>query len=148
MKIFVCNNESETKALAMKLAKIIKGGDLIGLNGDLGAGKTFFCKHVIHALGVTEDVTSPSYTILNDYGNIYHFDVYRLNDIDEMYEIGYEEYFFSDGICFVEWSDEIESLLPEGYFKINMTLGQDIHERTIEIKGTTQALENRLEALK
>lgn len=147
MKTFICNSEAETQALGEKISKILSGGDLVGLNGDLGAGKTFLCKNIIKSLGVDEEVTSPSYTIVNEYGSIYHFDVYRLNDIEEMYEIGYEEYFFSDGICFVEWSDEVESLLPEAYFKITMTIGETLAQRIIEIKGTSEVFENRLETL-
>jgi len=133
--------------LGKKISEILTAGDLIGLNGDLGAGKTFLCKKMIKSLGVEEEVTSPSYTIVNEYGSIYHFDVYRLNDIEEMYEIGYEEYFFSKGICFVEWSDEVESLLPEAYFKINMTIGETLGQRIIEIKGTTDEFDKRLEVL-
>lgn len=147
MKTFICNNEAETEAVGKKISSILHGGDLVGLNGDLGAGKTFLCKRMIGNLGVSEEVTSPSYTILNEYGNIYHFDVYRLNDIEEMYDIGYEEYFFSDGICFVEWSDEVASLLPEAYFKITMTLGQNLGQRIIEIQGTSPDYDARLEAL-
>jgi tRNA threonylcarbamoyladenosine biosynthesis protein TsaE len=145
LKKIVCNSELETQVLGQKIAKFLKAGDLVGLNGDLGAGKTFLCKSMIKSLGVSEDITSPSYTILNDYGNIYHFDVYRLNDLEEMYEIGYEEYFFSDGISFVEWSDEIESLLPEEYFRIEMKLGENIQQRIVTIEGSSQALKERLD---
>lgn len=146
MKKIVCNNELETQMLGQKIAGFLKAGDFIGLNGDLGAGKTFLCRSIIKSLGVTSDITSPSYTILNDYGNLYHFDVYRINDIEEMYEIGYEDYFFSDGICFVEWSDEIQSLLPEAYIRIEINLGESIHQRVVTLQGTTKALEERLDA--
>lgn len=147
LKRIVCNNELETQVLGQKIASFLKAGDFIGLNGDLGAGKTFLCRSIIKSLGVTSDITSPSYTILNDYGNLYHFDVYRINDIEEMYEIGYEDYFFSDGICFVEWSDEIQSLLPEAYIRIEMNLGESIHQRVVTLQGTTKALEERLDAV-
>lgn len=148
MRRFVCNNEDQTRALGSAFSRILKPGDLVGLNGDLGAGKTFICKEMIKALGVEDEVTSPSYTIMNEYGSVYHFDVYRLNDIEEMYEIGYEEFFFSDGMCFVEWSDEVASLLPDAYFRIEMTLGDDLGQRIVEIKGTSQAFDQRLEEIK
>jgi len=145
---YKCQNEEATKQFGEAFASILEPGDLIGLDGDLGAGKTFISKAIIKSLGIEEYVTSPSYTIVNEYHGdkkIYHFDVYRIDDIDEMYEIGYEEYFFSDGICLVEWSSMIEELLPEAHYRMNLSMGSDFNERVIEIKGSNPALEAKLE---
>lgn len=144
---YTCQNETETQDLGVKIAKILSPGDFLCLDGDLGAGKTFLSQTIIRSLGVTDYVTSPSYTIVNEYGNIYHFDVYRIDDIDEMYEIGYEEYFFSDGICLVEWASMIEELIPTSHYKINIKMGESFNSRIIEITGSTELLEKRLECL-
>lgn len=145
----VCHNENATLSFGEAFAHILEPGDLIGLDGDLGAGKTFLSQAIIRSLGVDEDVTSPSYTIVNEYQGcmkINHFDVYRINDIDEMYEIGYEEYFFSDGICLVEWAKMVDELLPEEHYKISITMGEDFSTRVIEIRGSSSLLEDKLEA--
>lgn len=146
----VCHNEAATTSFGEKFSKLLGPGDFICLDGDLGAGKTFLSKAVIKALGVDEYVTSPSYTIVNEYEGrypIYHFDVYRIDDIDEMYEIGYEEYFYSEGICLVEWASMITELLPKDHYKIQLKMGDDFNSRIIEITGSTSALESKLEAL-
>lgn len=145
--IIKCKNEKETNEIGIKIAEILKPSDFICLDGDLGTGKTHIAKSIIKALGVEEYVTSPSYTIVNEYESdciIYHFDVYRIDDIDEMYEIGYEEYFFSDGICLVEWANMIEELLPKEHYKIKLQMGDTFDERILEITGTTDELESRL----
>jgi len=145
----ICHNEEATSSFGDAFAKILEPGDFIGLDGDLGAGKTFLSKAIIHALGVDDYVTSPSYTIVNEYQGLYkvnHFDVYRIDDIDEMYEIGYEEYFFADDICLVEWSKVIEELLPEEHYRITLKLGEDFNTRVIEIQGSSKRLEEKLEA--
>lgn len=143
-----CHNEIETQLLGEKIAEILRPGDFLCLDGDLGAGKTFLSQSIIKSLGVTDYITSPSYTIVNEYGKIYHFDVYRINDIDEMYEIGYEEYFYSDGICLVEWASMVEELIPDNHYKINIKLGESFNSRKIEISGSTDILEKRLECLR
>lgn len=144
----ICRNEEETRQLGQEIAGILQSGDFIALDGDLGAGKTFISQAIIKALGVTDYVTSPSYTIVNEYGNIYHFDVYRIDDLEEMYEIGYEEYFFSDGICLVEWASMVEELLPDHHYKITIKHGEDFGMREITLEGTSAQLESRLENLK
>jgi tRNA threonylcarbamoyladenosine biosynthesis protein TsaE len=142
----VCKGENATKAFGTALAKILKAGDFIALDGDLGAGKTFLSQSIIRALGVEEYVTSPSYTIVNEYGNIYHFDVYRIDDIDEMYEIGYEEYFYSDGICLVEWASMVKELFPDNVIQVVIKMGDDFDERIFELEGSTDLIQERLEA--
>lgn len=146
----ICHNEAATISFGEKLASLLSPGDFICLDGDLGAGKTFLSKSIIHALGVTDYVTSPSYTIVNEYEGkypIYHFDVYRIDDIDEMYEIGYEEYFYAEGICLVEWANMISELVPPSHYQIRLRMGEDFTSRIIEITGSTTELEKKLEAL-
>ncbi|HKL11240.1 MAG TPA: tRNA (adenosine(37)-N6)-threonylcarbamoyltransferase complex ATPase subunit type 1 TsaE, partial [Clostridia bacterium] len=97
METYVSKNLDETEELGRRLGALLLPGDMVCMNGDLGAGKTFFSKSIALAMGVIEDVTSPTYNIINEYdgkSKIYHFDVYRIIDIEEMYDIGYEEYFF------------------------------------------------------
>ncbi len=96
---------------------------MICLDGDLGAGKTAFAKGLIKSLGVEEHVTSPTFTIVNEYNGkwpIYHFDVYRINDIEEMYEIGFEEYVYGDGISIIEWADNIKEIIPSSHMKVEI----------------------------
>lgn len=146
-----CKTENETNDLGRKIASILEAGDFICLDGSLGTGKTFLSKSIARSLGVDEYITSPSYTIINEYNGkfpIYHFDVYRIDDIDEMYEIGYEEYFFSDGVCLVEWANMIEDLLPDDYYQINISMCESFTTRIFEIKGSTEILEKRLETLR
>lgn len=106
----------ETFALGERVGADAKPGEIITLIGDLGVGKTVFTQGVAKGLGITEPINSPTFTILQVYeeGRIpfYHFDVYRIGDIEEMDEIGYEDYFFGDGLCIVEWADLIKDLMP------------------------------------
>lgn len=145
-----CDDEKATVELGQKLAGILRPGDFVCLDGSLGTGKTFLSKSIAKALGVDEYITSPSYTIINEYEGkfpIYHFDVYRIDDIDEMYEIGYEEYFFGEGICLVEWANMIEELLPDSYYQINISMCESFTTRIFEIKGSNEELEKKLEDL-
>ncbi len=128
----------ETHDIGFKIGKKLKPGDIICLNGDLGAGKTTITKAIAEALGIEENITSPSFTIVNEYYgdvNLYHFDVYRIDDIEEMYDIGYEEYFYSDGICVIEWSNMIEDILPKERLELNLYNTSDSDSRKIEIKA-------------
>ena len=130
--------EEDTKALAMMTAKEAKKGDIICLDGDLGAGKTVFAKGFAEGLGIREPVTSPTFNILKEYKGgrlpLYHFDVYRIEDPDEMYAIGFEDYFYGDGICLIEWSELIEELIPEEAIrvKIRRVPGEDDDRRSID----------------
>jgi tRNA threonylcarbamoyladenosine biosynthesis protein TsaE len=113
-------------------------GTIVALYGGLGTGKTRFIKGVCEGLGVLEHVTSPTFTIVNEYrgGNIpvYHFDFYRINMIAEMQEIGFEEYMNGEGICLIEWADRIEKLLPADRFDIHLRLGKSDCDREISIE--------------
>jgi len=117
-------SEEDTKSLAMITAGEAKRGDIFCLNGDLGCGKTVFAKGFAEGLGVREAVTSPTFNIVKEYKEgrfpLYHFDVYRIADPDEMYAIGYEDYFFGDGVCLIEWSELIDDLIPESAIRITI----------------------------
>ena len=121
MKKIISNSEEETKLIGRKFAKDLKKGDVIVLTGDLGSGKTKFTEGVLQFFGLENEISSPTFNIVNEYVNrdvnVYHFDVYRLEDEDEFYAIGGEEY-FEKGICLVEWGEMIESALPNKYIQI------------------------------
>ncbi len=115
--IYESYTAKDTEEIGRKLGEEAKAGALYCLIGDLGVGKTIFTKGFARGLGIGEHVTSPTFTIVNEYHDgrlpFYHFDVYRIEDSEEMYEIGYEEYFYNDGICLVEWANLIDDIIPE-----------------------------------
>ncbi|MDO4298369.1 MAG: tRNA (adenosine(37)-N6)-threonylcarbamoyltransferase complex ATPase subunit type 1 TsaE [Lachnospiraceae bacterium] len=117
-------SEKETYELGRRLAENAEPGQIFSLIGDLGTGKTVFTKGMAAGLGITEPVSSPTFTIVQVYEEgrmpFYHFDVYRIGDIEEMDEIGYEDYFYGDGICLVEWANLIEELMPESTVTIRI----------------------------
>lgn len=132
----------ETFDLGVKLGRVLKRGDIVLLNGDLGAGKTQLTKGIAKGLEVDEYITSPTFTLVNEYrGNIplYHFDVYRINNIDELYEIGFEEYIFGEGVCVIEWGDAIREILPDNIIDINIKKIDD-NTREIHIKAKDEKL--------
>lgn len=138
--IYETNSEKETFELGKNLGEQAKAGQIFCLNGDLGVGKTVFTQGFAKGLGIEENVNSPTFTIIQVYveGRIplYHFDVYRIGDPEEMYEIGYEEYFFGEGVCLIEWSKLIEELIPEEAINIeidkNLEKGLDYRKITVE----------------
>lgn len=139
MKKYISNSPAETKTAAAEIVKELKNGSVICMYGDLGAGKTAFVQGMATALGIDESVTSPTFTIVNEYYGtmpLYHFDVYRIGSSDEMYEIGFDEYINSDGISVIEWAELIEDILPDEYIKITITKdiakGEDYREITAE----------------
>lgn len=115
--IFETNTPEETYSFAKELGEKARPGMVYTLTGDLGAGKTVFAQGLAKGLGIEEAISSPTFTIVQVYEKgrlpFYHFDVYRIGDIEEMEEIGYEDYFYGDGVCLVEWAELIEELLPE-----------------------------------
>lgn len=129
----IIRDETETKKFATDVAQTLKKGDVIALVGDLGTGKTTLSKYIAEALGITETITSPTFTIVQEYHSgrlpLYHFDVYRVDDIEEMYRIGYEEYFYGEGVCIVEWADIVEEIIPEDAKVIFIEYGEDEGER-------------------
>jgi tRNA threonylcarbamoyladenosine biosynthesis protein TsaE len=134
-------SSEETEKFAFEIAQKIKKGDIICLDGDLGTGKTVFTKGFARGLGITEYITSPTFTTINEYYSgrmpFYHFDVYRLESSDELYDIGYEQYFYGEGVCVVEWAEIIEDALPENAVRINIAKNLEKGEdyRRIEVKG-------------
>jgi tRNA threonylcarbamoyladenosine biosynthesis protein TsaE len=133
------NSYEETQKIAADFAKTLKAGDVICMYGDLGAGKTAFVQGLAKGLGIDEPITSPTFTIVNEYSGtlpLYHFDVYRIDDSDEMYEIGYEEYVYGDGVSVIEWPQLIDDILPERRYDIEISKDYDKDEnyRIIDIK--------------
>ena len=128
MEKYITNNEMETKQFAKEFASKLNKGDIVVLSGDLGSGKTKFVEGVLSYYGLENEISSPTFTIVNEHisgdMNIYHFDVYRLEDSDEFYAIGGEEY-FEKGICFIEWGEMIEDILPKKYIKISFNRNLD-----------------------
>lgn len=135
----ISHSENETKELAKKIAKNLKPGDIIVLTGELGSGKTKFTEGFLSYFNLENELSSPTFNIVNEYDTpnfpIYHFDVYRLEDIDEFYAIGGEEY-FSSGICIIEWGEKIEEALPSSYLKISFSRNyEDDSIRNIKIEN-------------
>ena len=122
MKTYISKSEVDTINFAKEFAKELKMDDIIVLTGNLGAGKTKFTQGILDFFGLTDEISSPTFTIVNEYKNekitIYHFDVYRLSSNDDFENIGGEEY-FGNGICIIEWGEIISSLLPENTIFVN-----------------------------
>ena len=140
----ISKSEVETKNIAKKIASQLKVKDIIILEGDLGAGKTKFTEGILEYFNLQDEISSPTFTIVNEYNtskfNIYHFDVYRLSDIDEFYAIGGEEY-FEKGICIIEWGEIIEECLPKDYIKINISRdleNENIRKLDIKMYGNAK----------
>ena len=112
----------QTQSIAKQFAKTLKKGDVVLLNGEMGAGKTVFVKGVAKALGITAPVTSPTYAYMNDYdGILYHYDCYRLSSGEDAEGLGLTDYFYADGICIIEWAQNIESVLPKNCKVVSIT---------------------------
>lgn len=126
-------NEAETVEFGAEIGRRAVAGTVIALTGDLGAGKTTLTKAIAAGLGVEDVITSPTFNIVKEYDTgrlpLYHFDVYRIGDEDEMYELGYEEYFYGEGVCVVEWADLIPELIPEEAIRISIEYGKEEGER-------------------
>lgn len=126
-------NEEETRRFGLDLAHELKAGDVVALMGDLGTGKTALTRYIAEGLGITARVNSPTFTIVKEYREsrlpLFHFDVYRVSDPDELFNIGADEYFYGDGVCVVEWADLIEELLPEDTRYIYIEYGPKEGER-------------------
>ena len=139
--IIETKNPEETFTLGQEIGRNARPGQVYTLTGDLGVGKTVFTQGVAVGLGITEPVNSPTFTIVQVYEEgrlpFYHFDVYRIGDIEEMEEIGYDDYFFGEGICLIEWAELIEEILPED--RISITIEKDLSKgfdyRCITIAG-------------
>ena len=127
----------ETEQFGREFAQNLKPGSVVALVGPLGAGKTTLAKSIAKGLGVTETLTSPTFTIVQEYESgrlpLYHFDVYRVYDEEELFEMGFEEYFKKDGVCLIEWADLIEDMLPPCTVTLKLSYGENDDERVIDI---------------
>ena len=131
--------EKDTFQLGFSLAKEAKPGDIYCLEGDLGAGKTVFAKGFGWGLDIAEPISSPTFTILHEYHEgrlpLYHFDAYRIDDPGELYEIGYDEYFYGGGVCLIEWPSKVAELIPAGAYRVSIARdpekGPDYREITV-----------------
>lgn len=136
---FVTNSEQETEALGAQLAPKLMPGAVIAFTGDLGAGKTAFTRGVAQGLGIVDRVTSPTFTIVNEYEGgrlpLFHFDMYRLGSSDELFEIGWEEYLVRGGVCAVEWSENVSDALEDGGVLVEIRRGERDNQRILTIEG-------------
>ena len=140
IRVIESYSPEETSALGRELGANAKPGEVYTLIGDLGVGKTVLTQGIADGLGITEPICSPTFTIVQVYEEgrmpFYHFDVYRIGDVEEMDEIGYEDYFYGDGLCMIEWANLIEEILPDTYKEI--TIEKDLEKgfdyRKITIK--------------
>ena len=141
--IIETHDPDETLEGGSKIGMHAKPGQIYTLTGDLGVGKTVFTQGVAAGLGITEPVNSPTFTIIQEYEDgrlpFYHFDVYRIGDLEEMEEIGYDDYFFGQGICLIEWAELIEEILPEKRIEVTIEIdlekGFEYRKITIEERG-------------
>ena len=126
--VFHAKTLEDTKKFALGLAKVLKPGDLICLEGDMGAGKTTFTKFLAQGLGIQDMVTSPTFTLVRNYPGripLYHFDLFRLEDLDELEFLGFDDYFYGEGVCVVEWPKDFYPLLPENPLRIKIQETED-----------------------
>ena len=131
---FISNGEKETINFAENFAKQLSKNDIVVLTGELGSGKTKFTQGVLRYFGLEKEISSPTFTIVNEYDakhfSIYHFDLYRLNNIDEFYEMGGDEYLTKGGVCILEWGEMIEPMLNKNYYKITFLPNPDAIENS------------------
>ena len=128
MARYISKSEGETVAFGRDLAKRLRPGSFVALYGDLGAGKTQFVKGICEAFKVKEVVNSPTFTIVNEYHGtlpVYHIDLYRMKDIQEIFGIGFDEYSEAGGVCLVEWAEKLDGIIPEKRFDVNMAVIDD-----------------------
>ena len=136
---YVTNSPAETEALGQRLAERLQPGDVIAYTGDRGAGQTAFTRGLARGLGLTERITSPTFTIVNEYQGgrlpLFHFDMYRLGSSEELYEIGWEDYLARGGVCAVEWSEIVADALEEDCIRVDIRQGDTENQRKITVEG-------------
>lgn len=134
---YITNGEEETEALGSRLGERLTPGAVVAYTGDLGAGKTAFTRGMARGLGITDRVTSPTFTIVNEYDGgrlpLFHFDMYRLSSSEELFEIGWEDYLARGGVCAVEWSENVEDALEEDTIRVEIRRGEGDNQRYIVI---------------
>lgn len=131
------NNEGETRALGLGIADALEPGDIVALIGDLGTGKTALTKYIAEGLGIEEEISSPTFTIVKEYRSgripLYHFDVYRLGSGEELLDIGAEEMLDGDGVCVIEWADIVAGVLPADSLVVKLGYGDSEGSRVAEL---------------
>ena len=135
---YLTRSAAETEALGERLGKTLTGGEILAYEGDLGMGKTAFTRGLAKGLGFTGRVTSPTFTIVNEYEGrlpLFHFDMYRLSDEEELFDIGWEDYLTRGGVCAVEWSERVTAALPAETRYIRFARGEEADSRIITIEG-------------
>lgn len=142
-KIIQTTSVEETMDLGRKLGTVVQKGTTLCLTGDLGTGKTHFAKGFAEGLGITETITSPTFTIVNEYHSgrlpLYHFDVYRIHDAEEILQVGFEEYVYGQGVTLIEWADMIESILPDAFLQVKIEKTPEENQRKITLYSYGQA---------
>ena len=136
---YVSNSPAETEDLGAALAERLKPGTVVAFSGDLGAGKTAFVRGMARGLGISERVTSPTFTIVNEYEGgrlpLFHFDMYRLGSADELFDIGWEDYLVRGGVCAVEWSENVSDAMEGDCIRVDIRRGAHDNQRLITIEG-------------
>ncbi|EDM98222.1 hydrolase, P-loop family [Pseudoflavonifractor capillosus ATCC 29799] len=136
---YVSNSPAETEDLGAALAERLKPGTVVAFSGDLGAGKTAFVRGMARGLGISERVTSPTFTIVNEYEGgrlpLFHFDMYRLGSSDELFDIGWEDYLVRGGVCAVEWSENVSDAMEGDCIRVDIRRGAHDNQRLITIEG-------------
>ena len=136
---YVTHSREETEKIGARLAEALTGGTVVAFTGDLGAGKTAFVSGMAHALGVEERVTSPTFTIVNEYEGgrlpLFHFDMYRLDSADELFHIGWEDYLARGGVCAVEWTENVAEAIEDDAVRVSIVRGDGDDDRIITIEG-------------
>jgi tRNA threonylcarbamoyladenosine biosynthesis protein TsaE len=133
----ITSSHEETKNMGKRFAQMLSPGDVVAFSGELGSGKTTLIQGICGGLGVKNYVRSPCFVIINEYNGkfkVYHFDLYRLDNEKELEDLGYEEYFYGDGVCLVEWAEKAERLLPGQRIQVNLKILSE-RKREIQIKG-------------
>lgn len=145
MAIYKTNSAAETEKIGELLGNTVKDGSVVAMFGDLGAGKTAFTRGFTKGMGINCDVSSPTFALVNEYRGkkrtLYHFDMYRISGWDDLYSTGYFDYLDAGGCLIIEWSENIEAILPDDCIRVTITKTDDFNERKIEIIGA-EILEN------
>ena len=147
----ILKNLEETQKFGEKLGSILKEGDILCLNGDLGAGKTTLTKSIGSGLGVDEYITSPTFALINEYRGripVYHIDVYRLENVEEIDDLGFDEYIYGSGVTIIEWAERIKSFLPEDRIILDIRRGHDENARRISLSGDGERYRTVLRRMK
>ena len=138
---FVSHSPAETESFGEELAKRLRPGDVVAFTGSLGMGKTALTRGLAKGLGCRARVTSPTFTIVNEYDGavpLFHFDLYRLSSADELYDVGWDDYLERGGVCAVEWSERVTEALPEGTVAVDIARGEDDNCRVITVTGVDE----------